>query len=130
MLTCKILFLVGIKNIIIIMQKLFSYGTLQDEKVQLATFGRKLKGKHDSMVGYKLSTLKITNPEVIKISGKDIHHVIEYTGNTKDEVNGMVFEVTADELSGSDKYEIADYERIEVDLKSGIKSYVYIKRSK
>lgn len=39
--------------------KLFSYGTLQYESVQLSTFGRKLSGAADSLLGYKLEKIKI-----------------------------------------------------------------------
>ena len=34
------------------MPLLFSYGTLQQQNVQLATFGRLLKGSPDSLVGF------------------------------------------------------------------------------
>ncbi|WP_330997053.1 hypothetical protein [Burkholderia stagnalis] len=39
-------------------ERLFSYGTLQLEQVQLTTFGRKLDGQSDEMPGYALSMLK------------------------------------------------------------------------
>lgn len=45
---------------------LFSYGTLRYEKVQLATFGRKLTGQPDLLPGYFLEKLKISDPEVVK----------------------------------------------------------------
>lgn len=35
-------------------EKLFSYGTLQQETVQLSTFGRKLQGTADVLIGYHL----------------------------------------------------------------------------
>lgn len=34
------------------MEKLFSYGTLQLEQVQLDTFGRLLEGQADTLQGY------------------------------------------------------------------------------
>jgi hypothetical protein len=40
---------------------LFSYGTLQDQAVQLATFGRELKGRADSLPGYKQNWVEITD---------------------------------------------------------------------
>lgn len=36
-------------------ERLFSYGTLQQENVQIATFGRLLNGAPDALVGFKLS---------------------------------------------------------------------------
>ena len=41
------------------MELLFTYGTLQLEEVQLQTFGRKLEGKPDALVGYRLVMTKI-----------------------------------------------------------------------
>ena len=62
---------------------LFSYGTLQDRKVQVAGFGRELRG--------------------------------------------TVFEITAQELAAADKYEVSDYKRVSVTLKSGLQAWVYVR---
>ncbi len=40
------------------MEKLFSYGTLQYEAVQLDTFGRKLDGKKDKLFKHKIERVK------------------------------------------------------------------------
>ena len=40
------------------MEQLFTYGTLQLEEVQLETFGRRLEGRPDDLIGYRL--VKIT----------------------------------------------------------------------
>src|SRR5277367_6175035 len=53
------------------MPKLFSYGTLQQEDVQLATFGRRLAGVSDALVGYRQSMVAIDDPEVVRTSGAD-----------------------------------------------------------
>jgi hypothetical protein len=37
------------------MPLLFSYGTLQEEKVQLSTFGRRLGGQRDELLGFEPS---------------------------------------------------------------------------
>ena len=44
-----------------------------------------------------------------------------------DEVAGKVFQITAAELAAADAYEVSDYKRIEVALKSGISAWVYVK---
>ena len=106
-------------------QKLFSYGTLQLTSVQKETFGRKLLGKKDALLGYKLENLKIQDPYVLEISETKIHPIIRFTGMDNNLVEGTVFEVTSDELLEADNYEVEDYKRIEVILKSGIKSWVY-----
>ncbi len=51
------------------MPLLFSYGTLQQDDVQLATFGRLLSGTADALVGYEQSMVAIDDPEVVKTSG-------------------------------------------------------------
>ena len=52
---------------------LFSYGTLQQESVQISSFGRLLKGADDALPGYRQSMIEITDPEVIRKSGKNFH---------------------------------------------------------
>eukprot|EP01133_Synstelium_polycarpum_P028912 gene28912-35239_t len=48
---------------------LFSYGTLQQEGVQLSSFGRLLQGTPDAMPGFRKSMIEITDPDVIRASG-------------------------------------------------------------
>ena len=106
---------------------LFSYGTLQQENVQLSSFGRRLEGTPDAMPGYRNSLIEITDPEVIRASGKRFHPIVEPSGNAADEVAGTVFRITATELAAADAYEVSDYKRILVRLKSGAEAWVYVK---
>ena len=108
------------------MENLFSYGTLQLEKVQVETFGRKLLGQLDRLVGYKLESITITDPKVIETSGMTEHPLLVYTGNSQDFVEGTVFEITLKELQQADLYEVDDYKRIETVTKSGKKTWVYV----
>ncbi len=110
------------------MNKLFSYGTLQTKQVQMDTFGRLLKGKKDVLRRYCVENLKITDPEVIKSSGTDIHPILHFTGNNNDFVEGTIYDITDDELQQADRYEVDDYKREEVVFESGIKAWVYLKR--
>lgn len=107
-------------------ENLFSYGTLQYENVQLTTFGRKLTGHVDSLPGYYLKTVKITDPAVIAKSGEDVHSIIYFSGNPQDQIPGMVFKISQEELEQADKYEVADYKRIRVNLLSGLSAWVYV----
>jgi gamma-glutamylcyclotransferase (GGCT)/AIG2-like uncharacterized protein YtfP len=107
------------------MPLLFSYGTLQQKEVQIVTFGRELGGTHDVLPGFALSTVLIQNPDVVALSGIE-EHLIVRPGNLSDEVSGMVFEITAEELAQADTYETQDYERIELLLASGRRAYVYV----
>jgi len=107
-------------------EKLFSYGTLRYETVQLSTFGRKLIGRDDTLCGYKLAPLKISDPDVIAISGEDTHQILVATNNKNDKVDGVVFDITSHELAQADQYEVTDYKRVGVTLHSGVFAWVYV----
>lgn len=107
-------------------QLLFSYGTLQQRGVQLATFGRELSGAFDELVGFQESMVKIESPEVVKTSGKDYHRIVKRTDMVDSRVAGTVFEVTDDELAHADKYEVSDYKRVSVTLGSGRTAWAYV----
>jgi gamma-glutamylcyclotransferase (GGCT)/AIG2-like uncharacterized protein YtfP len=107
-------------------QLLFSYGTLQQRDVQLATFGRELHGSADQLVGFHESMVKIEDPEVVKTSGKSHHPIVKQTGRAEDCVAGTVFEVTDNELAHADKYEVSDYQRVAAPLSSGRTAWVYV----
>jgi len=106
---------------------LFSYGTLQQDNVQLASFGRLLDGHDDAMPGFAQTRLEITDPEVIRTSGKRFHPVVAPSDDPADSVPGKVFSITAEELAAADRYEVADYKRISARLASGKEAGVYVK---
>lgn len=106
---------------------LFSYGTLQRDSVQLATFGRLLDGADDAMPGYRTDLLEITDPHVLKTSGERFHPVVSASDNPEDQVDGRLFTLTAEELAHADRYEVSDYRRVLVTLASGIDAWVYVK---
>lgn len=108
------------------MPNLFSYGTLQKEQVQLETFGRILMGEQDILVGYRLKILEITDPEVLRKRDQKYHPILEYSGNAADEVEGVLFEVSNEEILQADDYEVDDYKRIETVFKSGKKGFIYV----
>lgn len=110
------------------MPNLFSYGTLQKKQVQLETFGRLLTGEKDTLLGYSLKVVEITDPDVLRKSGQKFHPIIEFTGHTADKVDGVLFEVTEGELLNADTYEVNDYKRIFVMFKSGKQGFVYIQK--
>ena len=105
---------------------LFSYGTLQQDGVQMSSFGRRLKGAPDALPGWKSEMVEITDPDVLAKSGMRFHPII-VPGGACDEVAGTVFEITEGELASADRYEVADYKRIAVRLKSGTDAWVYVK---
>src|ERR1044072_6893695 len=105
-------------------EHLFSYGTLQTESVQLSTFGRRLEGSPDALVGYCLRMIKIEDQDFVKTSGAEYHRTLEFTGSASDFVEGTVFSVTQQELEQADNYEPDGYERTEIELRSGTKAWV------
>ena len=105
---------------------LFSYGTLQDPKVQLATYGRLIDGEQDSLPGYVLVQLVIDDPYVISVSGKEVHTIARRTSDPADRVSGTILMLTPAELVSSDDYEAEGYARTEVTLESGRRAFVYV----
>src|SRR5213594_3365243 len=99
---------------------LFSYGTLQLEAVQMATFGRQLAGTSDALEGFELVLLKIEDQTVVAISGTAHHTMAKFTGRASDVISGTVFTVTPDEIHNADKYEVAAVKRVAVVLQLGV----------
>ena len=107
-------------------ERLFSYGTLQTESVQLATFGRKLNGSPDALIGYRLRMIQIMDQEFVATSGAEYHRTLEFTGTAEDVVEGAVFFVTEQELKQADAYEPEGYERRRLKLRSETDAWVYL----
>jgi Gamma-glutamyl cyclotransferase, AIG2-like len=105
---------------------LFSYGTLRQANVQLATFGRLLDGREDALPGFALSPMTIVDPHVIAASGASVHTIARPTGRQADRVPGLVFSLTEAELEAADRYESGAISRIGVRLASGREAFVYV----
>jgi len=109
------------------MPLIFSYGTLQDEKVQLSAFGRVLNGQMDELPGFAKSLVRIDDPDTAASSGRTHYDNVIFTGRDEDRVSGTVFEVTEAELSAADEYESdANYRRISVTLASEKEAWLYL----
>ena len=106
--------------------RLFSYGSLQQREVQLANYGRSLKGEPDTLRGYRIEPLQITDPEVVRLSGKSVHIIARESGDPADRIPGILFELSEAELAATDAYETADYRRVEVTLESGAQALAYV----
>lgn len=108
------------------MPLIFSYGTLQRENVQLATFGRKLGGHADELPRYETSAVRIEDPKVAEAAGQAFHANVLFNGRDDSTVMGTALEVTDAELEMADRYEKpASYKRIGVTLASGKEAWVY-----
>ena len=97
--------------------------------MQLATFGRLLRGAPDALVGFRQDMVEITDPDVLAKSGKRFHPIVTQSSDDADRVSGTVFEVTTAELVAADAYEVSDYERVSAPLASGSMTWVYVKRA-
>src|SRR5262245_35699863 len=107
------------------MPLLFSYGTLQQEAVQLSTFGRLLHGQPDELLGFEQTLLRIEDPEFVAMTGKTDHAIVKFNGRDESRVRGTVFEMSDHELASADQYEPAGYKRIFTTLASGKQAWVY-----
>lgn len=109
------------------MPLLFSYGTLQQDDIQLATYGRRLVGHRDELVGFAPALVKIEDPELAARLGKTHHNDVTRTTDQDSRVAGMVFEVTDEELARTDDYEAEFfYDRVMAGLASGKQAWVYV----
>jgi gamma-glutamylcyclotransferase (GGCT)/AIG2-like uncharacterized protein YtfP len=96
------------------MEKLFTYGTLQDPFIQQRVFGRVATMQHDTLEGFKKG--------IITLSGSTYFIAIREQGA---KMSGKVLEATPEEMILLDEYETSAYTRIKVTLKSGITAWVY-----
>ncbi|WP_084273418.1 DUF4286 family protein [Maribacter antarcticus] len=94
---------------------LFTYGTLQEEAVQLGVFSRLLPGIQDTLINYKIAVQKVANR----------YPTLEYTNNMKDKIIGKMYTLSPEELEKADTYEGEAYERIKITLVSGNKAWAY-----
>ena len=107
-------------------ERLFSYGTLQLDAVQMSTFGRLLDGSADVLPGFEQAMVLIEDAEVVATSGQTHHPILSHSGNPAHSVAGKVFRISPDELAQADRYEVAAYRRVSVTLASGLQAWVYV----
>ncbi|MER5931811.1 gamma-glutamylcyclotransferase family protein [Streptomyces sp. NPDC002054] len=94
--------------------------------MQLARFGRLLEGSPDALPGYTTTTVRITDPDVIAASGTDLHPLVLPSAQETDAVEGTLFRITESELAAADDYEVDDYIRSEVLLRSGVTAWAFL----
>lgn len=89
-------------------------------------FGRELDGRPDELPGFSRSTVEIREPAVVATNGATRHPIVRPSRNQADKVEGTVLVISEAELAAADQYEVDDYVRIAVRLKSGIEARVYV----
>jgi gamma-glutamylcyclotransferase (GGCT)/AIG2-like uncharacterized protein YtfP len=105
---------------------LFSYGTLQKEKVQLKLFGRIFHGSPDTLNGYKISEIEIKDETFLSKGEEKLQLTAIVSKDRNDQIKGTVFEITEQELLLADQYEPANYKRIKIVLASGKEAWIYV----
>ncbi|QCK15656.1 gamma-glutamylcyclotransferase family protein [Mangrovivirga cuniculi] len=109
------------------MNKLFAYGTLLEVPIQEKLFSRILKGKKDSLTGFRKSNIHCLE----NIDGEEIYSTypaISKSGSNNEVLEGYLYELTDKELKIADKYEGLEYQRISILTNNGHQAYVYIKK--
>lgn len=107
------------------MELLFSYGTLQQEIVQVATFGRHRSGQPALIGGYRSDWLWITDPAMIAVSGSDRHPPVRPGDDPAGFVSGTVFAITAEEPVKADGDAVSDCSRVRASLVEGGEACVH-----
>ena len=102
------------------MEKLFAYGSLQNEDIQKDLFGRILEGTAETLIGYVVKEIQIEEE-----FGMVHYPIITETHKLEDTINGMVYIISTKELHQSDLYEGLHYKRVEVHLQSNQKAWAY-----
>ncbi|MFF2369090.1 gamma-glutamylcyclotransferase family protein [Agromyces sp. NPDC058110] len=105
--------------------RVFSYGTLRQPDVQAALYGRTVPTRADTLPGYRLDWVRITNAAVIATSGSDRHPILR-RGGPDDAVEGAYLELDDVELAATDAYEVDDYVRTAIVLGSGLDAWAYL----
>lgn len=102
------------------MEKLFAYGSLQNEDIQKDLFGRILDGTPETLIGYVVKQIQIEEEFGI------VHYpIITETQDVADTIHGMVYLVSSMEMRQTDLYEGLHYRRVEVQLQSNQKAWAY-----
>lgn len=107
---------------------LFSYGTLQLPAVQEGIFGRRVEGEPDALTGYTIDDIVIEDDGVVGLSGAEVHKVLRPAPGAPP-IPGVALRIAPDELARADAYETAAYARVEVELVSGRRAFVYVEAS-
>ena len=103
------------------MEKLFAYGSLQDEEIQQAVFKRTLQGEADSLSGYELFRIRIPDDPA-----GTFYPAVKASSDKNSIVQGMVLTLEDKDLPLADRYEGNSYRREKLMLDSGTKAWVYI----
>ena len=97
---------------------LFVYGTLTTDGTLKNVIGRDVPGMPVTLDGYVSKAITIEN-ESYPAAEK----------NTECSIQGLLVEITPEELEKLDVYETDAYRRKEVELTNGIKAWIYLNKN-
>lgn len=93
----------------------------------MRTYGRRLQGTTDSLVGYTQTSQEIEDPQRAAAHCRTHYANVVVATDPASTVEGTVFEITDEELLATDRYEALDnYARVETVLKSGTPAWLYV----
>jgi gamma-glutamylcyclotransferase (GGCT)/AIG2-like uncharacterized protein YtfP len=73
-----------------------------------------------------LDYVTITDPHVVATSGNDRHPILRPSGRADAAIEGTVFAISEADLAATGEYEVDDYARVAVPLRSGKQAWVYV----
>jgi len=110
---------------------IFSYGSLQQEAVQLSTYGRVLRGDLDELIDWVRTSINVPASHKAAAAGITHYANVERAPGSGSRVAGTLFEITDAELAAADAYELdAEYIRVLAILGSGQSAWVYVSQSR
>ena len=99
--------------------QLFTYGTLQDPRIQLKLFGKTLIGKPDTLMGFHQKQILLGAQYYPTLVQKDPQY-------SEEKITGTCYTLSQRDLTICDYYEGTAYQRIRVELVSKNTAWVYI----
>jgi gamma-glutamylcyclotransferase (GGCT)/AIG2-like uncharacterized protein YtfP len=106
---------------------IFSYGSLQEEAVQLSVYGRVLRAEPDEILNCVRERIAVPSRHKAAASGVTHYANVTFTAGSGGRVAGKVLELTETELTLTDDYERdAEYVRVTTILASGRHAWVYV----
>ncbi len=108
------------------MPLVFSYGNLQQEKVQLHLFGQLLSGEADSLYGYRLARIANTDKTILPNDESEWQYTLLNTADKNSRVDGTLFTLTDHQLNELDANKPRDYRRMFMTLSSGKRAWVFL----
>ncbi len=109
------------------MPLIFSYGSLQEEPVQLSIYGRVLRGESDELIDCVRTLIEVPKSHKSAATGLTHYATVTFVPGYGNRVPGTVLELTDAELFATDGYERdSEYERVLAVLASGRSVWVYV----